>query len=126
MIGIPKNPADRNLRLRELAKGEDCTVQAPFGSCDPATVVWGHTNTLSDQKGMGYKGHDSAGFFACHRCHTIIDQPPEGWTPGVRATLLRHAQARTTVRLTEIANSPTMRPWKIKAAKWALEQRGIN
>lgn len=128
MIGVPKKPADRNQNLRDLANGEDCTVMLPFGACDPATVVWAHTNTLADQKGKGYKGHDSAGFFACARCHSAIDQPPSSsnMTPSVLAIIVRRAQARTDARLTQIANSPTMRPWKISAAKWALERRGIN
>lgn len=127
MIGIPKQPADRNLKLRELAEGEDCTVQLPGGACDPATVVWGHTNSLGDQKGKGYKGHDSAGFFVCHRCHSIIDQPGPNDPPlEVRERAVRHAQARTDVRLMAIATSPTMRPWKQKTARWALERRGIN
>lgn len=128
MIGIPKQPADRNLRLRELAEGEDCTVLLPGGACDPSTVVWGHSNELADQKGKGYKGHDSAGFFACHRCHSIIDQPPasSGMTRERLLEIVRLAQARTDVRLIAIATSPTMRAWKVKAAKWALERRGVN
>lgn len=125
MIGIPKKPADRNPRLRELAEMEDCTVRIPGGACDPATVVWAHTNTLADQKGKGYKGHDSQGFFACHRCHSVIDQPSgrTGLSEEERSLYVKLAQTRTTVRLLDIAQSPTMKPWKIKAAQWAAERR---
>lgn len=125
MIGVPKKPADRNLRLRELAEGEACTVSIPGGACDPATTVWAHTNTQADEKGMGYKAHDSAGFFACYRCHCIIDQPPaaSGMSASAIDFAVRRAQHRTTQRLLEIANSPTMREWKRKAARWALERR---
>lgn len=125
MIGIPKKPADRSQRLRDLAEGEACTVMLPGGACDPATVVWAHTNTQADEKGMGYKGHDSQGFFACHRCHAAIDQPSSAFLVRGLFTdeLVRQAQARTTGRLREIAGSPTMRPWKIATALWALERR---
>jgi hypothetical protein len=127
VIGIPKKPADRNARLRELAEGEDCTVQFPGGACDPATVVWAHSNSLADQKGRAYKGHDSSGFFSCHRCHAIIDQPgPSAPPKEVRDEYVVQAQARTDVRLIAIATSLTMRPWKQQTARWALERRGIN
>lgn len=127
MIGVPKKPADRNARLRELAEGEACTLRFPGGPCDPATTVWAHSNLLSDNKGRGYKSSDSAGVFACHRCHTMVDQPgprdPPKW---VREQHLERAMARTDVRLMEIPNSPTMRPWKVQTALWALERRGVD
>lgn len=125
MRSIPKQPADRNPRLRELAEGEACTVLMIGGACDPATVVWAHTNEQADQKGKGYKGHDSQGFFACHRCHSMIDQPPAsvGLTRERMLEIVRLAQDRTTERLRQIAGSPTMRPWKVQAARWTLERR---
>jgi hypothetical protein len=122
--GAPKNPADRNRRLRELADGEDCTVRLPGGACDPATVVWAHTNSLSDQKGRGYKGHDSQGFFACYRCHSALDQPGAGGlTQPQREAAIARAQGVTSRRLEQISASTTMRPWKIDAARWALDRR---
>lgn len=125
VIGIPKRPADRNPRLRELANGEDCTVQMTGGACDPATVVWAHTNALSDEKGKGYKAHDSQGFFACYRCHAALDQPAgaSALTPEEQAYYLAWARERTSRRLEQIAESPTMRDWKRQAARWALERR---
>jgi hypothetical protein len=116
------------MRLRELANGEDCTVRMFMGACDPQTVVWAHTNTQADQKGLGYKAHDSQGFFACYRCHSQLDQPSgvSGLSADERDYYITWAKARTDVRLAAIANSPAMRPWKIEAAKWALERRGIN
>lgn len=121
----PKKPADRNMMYRALAEGEDCTVLLPGGACDPRTVVLAHTNTQADEKGMGYKGHDSAGFFACHRCHAVIDQPSgkAALDEEERRRCIAQAQARTAARLTDISNSPTMKAWKVKAARWALERK---
>ena len=124
MIGDPKHPADRNQRMRDLARGEDCTVQFPGGACDPATVVLAHPNSLAELKGMGYKSNDSAGAFACSRCHKIIDQPGPGDPgPDQRAMYWAIGVIRTTTRLMDIAQSPTMKPWKVKTALWALARR---
>lgn len=120
----PKLPADRNMKFRQLAEGEACTVRRYGGHCrcHPDTTVLAHTNTQADQKGMGYKGHDSAGFFAGSECHSYIDQPP----PYVRREeidqLVKGAQARTRARLREIAASPTVKPWRRKAAGDVLLQ----
>lgn len=121
----PKRPADRNQRLRDLAQGEACCVLLPACRRDHEHTVWGHTNTLGDEKGKGYKAHDSQGFFTCDRCHHEIDQGT-ALSREERAAAVMLAQARTDVRLIEIANSPTMRPWKIETARWALERRGIG
>lgn len=124
MIGDPKHPADRNLRMRELARGEECTLRFPGGACDPATVVLAHPNSLEEMKGMGYKGNDSAGVFACSRCHKIIDQPgPSDPPPEVRLARWVLGLALTEMRLREIASSPTIKPWKTKTALWALARR---
>lgn len=125
MVGMPKSPADRNPKLRELARGEQCTVGLPGCTCHPDTTVWAHTNTLSDQKGMGYKGHDSQGFFAGHCCHAMIDQPSgrSGLSEEEKKHYVKLAQTKTTLRLMDISNSPTMKPWKVATARWALERR---
>src|SRR3990167_8981541 len=64
-VAVAKSPANRLFDLRRLAKGEECTVRRFDGwcACQPETTVWGHTNSLSDRKGLGYKGNDAAGFF---------------------------------------------------------------
>lgn len=125
MIGIPKKPADRDAKLRELARGEACTLQFPGGYCDPQTTVWAHPNGLAENKGLGYKGSDSRGVFACHRCHKVIDQPgPSDPGPIARAHFWQGGLERTRIRLREIAASPTMRPWKVEAARRTLAKLG--
>jgi hypothetical protein len=120
-LSYPKNPADRNDHLRALAKGEVCQVRLrEVCRHDPDYTVWAHTNTLADQKGMGYKGHDSAGMFACDRCHEVIDRrllPPDAIDE-----IVRMAQERTRVRLEAIACALTERASRVSAARWALHQ----
>lgn len=117
---IPKNPSSRNTRFRELAQGEDCTVMIPGICCfDTDTTVLAHTNSLAGGKGMGYKADDHTGVFACHTCHTWLDQ---GKNPAEKKeAYFTQAQVRMIHRLGDIASSPTMRPWKTEAAKWALD-----
>lgn len=125
MTAYPKNPSHRDNKLRKLAEGEDCTLQFAGGYCDPKTTVWAHANGLGANKGMGYKGHDYLGVFACHRCHKIIDQPDTGDAALLaRQHRWMRAQDRTRIRLREIANSPMMRPWKVQAARTALAKLG--
>jgi hypothetical protein len=116
----PKSPALRSQALRDLAKGETCTV-CMGGRCDSATTVWAHTNTLSDNKGMGYKASDERGFFAGDECHKEIDQGAH-LSPDDKAALVLQAQIRTLARLREIAGNAALKPWRVNAAQWALDQ----
>lgn len=120
----PKDPADRNQALRDLARDEDCTVRRNGGmcSCHPSTTVWAHPNSLGDRKGMGYKGDDCSGVFAGHECHVYLDTSGASDVP----MLFRLAQARTKARLIEIAESKTAKPWKVKAARAALQQLEVR
>jgi hypothetical protein len=116
---VPKEPADRSDKFKQLARDEECTVLRYNGycRCDPATTVLAHTNTQADQKGTGYKGHDSAGFFAGAECHALIDQPAASEADRViRDSLVSMAQQRTRARLRELANSSTIKPWRRLAA----------
>lgn len=117
----PKSPADRKQAVRDLAMGEACQVQLrEVCRRDTEHTVWAHTNTQGDQKGMGYKGHDSEGMFACDRCHEVIDRRllPEP----TLAEIIRAAKQRTLIRLRFIANAISERPWRVRAARWALDQ----
>jgi hypothetical protein len=118
---VPKSPADRLPALRRLAEGEDCSVRyMPVCRRDVRYTVWAHTNTLADQKGGAYKGHDSAGMFACDQCHEVVDRrllPPQEID-----ALVARGQERTRIRLREISTTSTMKPWRVRAARWALSQ----
>ncbi len=118
---IPKNPADRMQAFRALAAGEACVFQvAEVCRRDPSYTVLCHTNTQADEKGMGYKAHDSAGLFGCDRCHEVLDR--RLLPPITLEEILRGARERMTIRLRFIANAINERAWRIRAAKWALQQ----
>ncbi len=120
---MPKRPALRNQRLRDLARGEECCVKLGGAcSCLPETTVWAHTNRLADQKGMGYKSSDERGMLAGYECHTLLDQGRKS-AEEIDAVVAM-AQQRTRVRLREIADSYSVPTWKQQAAQWALNALG--
>jgi hypothetical protein len=57
-------------RIRESAKGEDCTIRIP-GVCngDAATVVLAHLPAMK----MGGKSPDFQAAYACSGCHDMVD-----------------------------------------------------
>ena len=59
-------------KLRESARGQECTLQIfPHCNEDPETVVLCHIN--SESKGMGIKSEDFFGVYGCSDCHAILD-----------------------------------------------------
>ena len=126
MRAIPKTPHTVNPHLRNLARGEICTGLRYGGycHCDPATTVLAHTNSLADRKGMGYKASDHLGAFLGHDCHTWADQGKA--SADEKAAFMAAAQERTRERLAEIAQSPTVKPWRKAAAQWALTALEAN
>jgi hypothetical protein len=119
---IKKKPHTVNHHLRNLARGEICTglLYGGYCHCDPDTTVWAHTNCQTDAKGTGYKAHDHLGMFLGLDCHSWLDTGKG--TAEEKAAFVAGAQARTRDRLAEIAASPTLKPWRREAARWALEQ----
>lgn len=122
----PKSPADYNPRVRELAEGEECLIRFTPACLHPRTdtTVLCHTNKQADQKGMGYKGHDSAGVFGCAACHDVVDGRNLKWRLSAEEIdfLMGRAQRSMTIRLKQIIASPSERPWRISAARWVLDQ----
>lgn len=69
---IPKHNPVRSKKLRESARGEQCTLRIPGVCCgDPETVVLAHAPFGG--KGMGLKPPDTWGAAACYRCHMVAD-----------------------------------------------------
>lgn len=120
----PKDPHTVNPHFRNLARGEVCTGLRYGGycHCDPATTVLAHPNTLSANKGMGYKANDHEGAFLGMDCHAWLDQG-DG-TAEEKAALMKAAQARTLDRCHEIATDKKEKPWRRKAAQWAVDLNG--
>ena len=70
-------------KIRDSARGQDCTVQSPWCNHDPATVVFAHYSAKGES-GMGMKPDDSQGAYACDRCHSWLDgryRPAQGDHP---------------------------------------------
>lgn len=67
---ILKNKPVRSKKLRDSARGQECTVRVP-GVCnyDPDTTVLAHVNG----GGMGTKHSDMAGAVSCSACHQWLD-----------------------------------------------------
>lgn len=59
-------------KLRDSAKGQECTLRTEYCNHDPATTVLAHLP--SPVKSMGNKGNDWHAVFACSACHEALDQ----------------------------------------------------
>lgn len=71
----------RNKKIRDAARGEECTIDGPSCNNDPETTVFAHFNEGWAGKGMSQKADDCAGVFACSDCHDWLDGRAmyEGW-----------------------------------------------
>ena len=68
-----KQRAIRIKKIRESARGIDCTVESVYCNHDPETVVFAHYGEPGE-KGMGIKPDDTSGFYACSACHDFVDR----------------------------------------------------
>lgn len=68
-----KNPPTVSTALRQIARGETCTLRLGCCNQDPATVVLAHLRFFS-WAGMGQKPDDMLAVVACSACHDAIDR----------------------------------------------------
>ncbi|WP_299942145.1 nuclease domain-containing protein [uncultured Microbulbifer sp.] len=60
-----------NTKLRQTARGEDCTLRLyPHCNSNPETVVLCH---LPSNSGLARKSPDWWGVYGCNCCHDVID-----------------------------------------------------
>lgn len=59
-------------KIRDSARGENCTVQSPWCNNNPETVVLCHW-AEPGEKGLGTKPDDTSAFYGCSDCHDWID-----------------------------------------------------
>ena len=59
-------------KIRESARGQDCTIQSPWCNCNPETVVFAHYHRPGHGT-MGGKSDDTSGAYACSACHDWLD-----------------------------------------------------
>ena len=71
---MPKIPDRVDQRIRESARGEDCTVRIP-GVCraHPDYTIWSHAPLGAAGKGRGLKALDLCGAYCCTACDAVID-----------------------------------------------------
>lgn len=63
-----KCPPFVSRKLRQFAKGQECTLQMPGCNFDTSTTVLCHVR-LFQRAGVGEKPHDFLGFHGCSHCH---------------------------------------------------------
>lgn len=68
-----REPRWESKKLRDSAKGRDCTMVSPWCNGDASSVVWCHSNHSEHGKGIGVKAHDIFGFYGCGACHVWYD-----------------------------------------------------
>lgn len=61
----------KSKKIRESARGEDCTLRVSPQCQDGETVVFCHLNTPF--KGVGIKSPDLFGIYGCFFCHQLLD-----------------------------------------------------
>lgn len=71
---VPKTPEAHDQRIRDSARGEECTVRI-VGACthDPTHTIWSHAPLQAAGKGRGWKSIDVAGAYCCTACDSVID-----------------------------------------------------
>lgn len=62
----------KSKKIRESARGEDCTLRVSPYCQDGETVVFCHLNT--NLRGVGIKSPDLFGVYGCVYCHSMLDK----------------------------------------------------
>jgi hypothetical protein len=68
-----RQPRWESKKLRDSARGRDCTMRSPWCNGNPETTVWCHSNHSEHGKANGTKAHDIFGFYGCSDCHNYYD-----------------------------------------------------
>lgn len=66
--------AVRSRKIRESARGKECTIRGPMCNGNPETTVWAHSPLRSMHGGgIAYKASDIFGCRCCSACHDWLD-----------------------------------------------------
>lgn len=116
----------RDKDILRLAEGQECLLQISKRClCDEgSTTVACHDNSLQSGKAMALKAEDSRTVWGCYWCHSMLDQGNMDYEE--RQEAFQDAYTRQIQEWIKIAQSPTMRPWKIEAAKRVLDHLGVS
>ena len=112
----------RDPHLLKLAKGEKCLLQVADDCLgdEGSTTVAAHSNLMTHGKGKGLKAEDCYTVWACYKCHSIFDQGG-GLTKIEKENAFGDAMLRQVQEWQKIATTPTLKPWKVEAARNALD-----
>jgi hypothetical protein len=112
----------RDANLLKLAKGEKCLLQVADDCLgdEGSTTVAAHSNLMAHGKGRGLKAEDCYTVWACYRCHSNFDQGGVFFRAD-KEILFTEALLRQIEEWRKIATSPTLKPWKVEAARNALD-----
>lgn len=119
VVPAPKTVAQRNPRLRALAKGQQCLLLVP-GICtnDTTTVVCCHSNLSIHGKGERRKADDHYSAWGCAACHSWLDQGP---APAARKeAAFMAAHLRQVLAWRALAGAPNTDARDRAAVLWAL------
>ena len=73
----------KSKKIRDSARGEDCSLRVSSNCQDGETVIFAHLN--SNYRGTGLKSPDLFGVYACYTCHTALDSGDVTSTDQLRA-----------------------------------------
>src|SRR5205814_5397020 len=73
VVAVPKARMTRDQRIRDSARGEECTVRLPGCTGGTEATIWSHYRGSAGGKGMGLKASDRAGAYACTFCDAAYD-----------------------------------------------------
>ncbi|WP_343739613.1 nuclease domain-containing protein [Delftia tsuruhatensis] len=119
VVPAPKTVAQRNPRLRALAKGQQCLLLVP-GICtnETTTVVCCHSNLSIHGKGERRKADDHYSAWGCAACHSWLDQGP---APAARKeAAFMAAHLRQVLAWRALAGAPNTDARDRAAVLWAL------
>jgi hypothetical protein len=87
-----KAPPFRSQKLKDFARGQDCTLLLP-GICsrDAEKTVLCHIR-LPGQSGTGQKPPDYLGIHACAECHRVEEAGEAGWDDVLLALAVTQAR----------------------------------
>lgn len=119
---LPDKTMYRDSDLLKLAKGEKCLLQIADDCLgdEGSTTVAAHSNFMMHGKAKGLKAEDCYSVWACYKCHSIFDQGGV-FTREEKADLFYEALLRQIEEWRKIATTPTLKPWKVEAARNALD-----
>lgn len=67
-----KHPSAVSKKIRDSARGEECSLRLPCCNGDPETTVLAHLRYFG-WAGIAQKPHDFLAVYACDACHANLD-----------------------------------------------------